>query len=419
MSSARMAAGRSTPNRAGAGNEPLPLDTSLLASYPADLGLVTIKTAAAANPSPVTGKTTDLSVLAADTQGESRVTYTWSATLTPLGATPVFSINGSNPAKNTTVTFNEAGEYIFTVTCTDGILFATSAVTVTVDSTLTSIAVSPSSASLNRDGTQLFTATGDDQFGNALTIPPIFTWSVDSGGVGSVDALGLYSAGTTTGTAVVRATSGAVSGTANVTVANATPTVVLAASAIPNPVTGTTTALSVLGTDDDAGLDLTYTWSATSSPAGSDPTFSSNGTLLSDASIVTFNMAGEYTLTVTISNGTRSTTSSVNVTVNQTLTSVSVAPASVDLLPDATQQFTATALDQFGNAMATQPSFTWSLAPSAPGASVRPACTPHPQPPARPRCSPRPTPSTSEPLRLRSTPPLPPCWLRHPRLPIP
>ena len=120
--------------------------------------------------------------------------------------------------------------------------------------------------------------------------------------------------------------------------------------------------MSVLGTDADAGLDLTYTWSATSSPAGSDPTFSANGTLLSAVSVVTFNMAGDYTFTATISNGSLSSTSSVNVTVNQTLTRVSVAPATVSMLANATQQFTATALDQFGNSMDTQPSFTWSLA---------------------------------------------------------
>ena len=76
---------------------------------------------------------------------------------------------------------------------------------------------------------------------------------------------------------------------------------------------------------------------------------------------MTFNEAGDYILTATVSDGFDSTTSSVNVTVEQTLTTVSVSPASVDLAPNATQQFTATVLDQFGNAMDAQPSFTWSL----------------------------------------------------------
>jgi hypothetical protein len=49
------------------------------------------------------------------------------------------------------------------------------------------------------------------------------------------------------------------------------------------------------------------------------------------------------------------------VTVNQTLTSITVAPASATVSTGATQQFTATALDQFNAALAPQPSFTWAV----------------------------------------------------------
>jgi hypothetical protein len=345
-----------------------PINTTLLAEYPADLGLVTIETPAAANPSTVTGKTTNLSVLANDTSGESHVTYSWAATVSPVGSDPTFSINDSNAAKNTTVTFNEAGDYTFTVTASDGLSFDISAVEVTVDQTLSSVTVSPASAAMNLNQDQLFTATGYDQFGNEITVGPTFTWSIDSGGVGSIDQLGAYSSGATPGTATVRATDGAISGTSAVTVTDPAPTVVDPATATPNPVTTTTTAaLSVLATDIGGTGNLTYTWAATAEPAGADPMFSLNGSALSDASTVTFDEAGDYTLTVTISDGISSTTSSVNVTVEQTLTSVSVAPASVDLAPDGTQQFTATALDQFGNPMTSQPTFTWSLAPTSDG----------------------------------------------------
>ena len=153
---------------------------------------------ASATPNPVTGTTTALSVLASDTSGESHVTYTWSATVSPLGSSPVFSINGNNAAKNTTVTFDRAGAYTFTVVASDGIFVAPSIVVVTVEQTLTAITVSPSTASLNPNGAQLFTASGTDQFGQTTLIPPIATWSVDSGGVGSVNSLlGLYTAGAT------------------------------------------------------------------------------------------------------------------------------------------------------------------------------------------------------------------------------
>ena len=66
----------------------------------------------------------------------------------------------------------------------------------------------------------------------------------------------------------VKATSGSVSGTAAVTVTNHAPTVATPAAATPSTVTGTTTALSVLGADDAGESNLTYTWAATSVPAG-------------------------------------------------------------------------------------------------------------------------------------------------------
>ena len=64
----------------------------------------------------VTGTITTLSVTAADDGGESKLTYTWSVF---SGGDAYFSENGSNAAKNTTVTFCEAGTYVFQVIVTD------------------------------------------------------------------------------------------------------------------------------------------------------------------------------------------------------------------------------------------------------------------------------------------------------------
>ena len=54
--------------------------------------------------------------------------------------------------------------------------------------------------------------------------------------------------------------------TISMTVAPAPPTVATAAAASPSPVTGLTTALSVLGADDAGESNLTYTWSTTGTP---------------------------------------------------------------------------------------------------------------------------------------------------------
>ena len=95
----------------------------------------------------------------------------------------------------------------------------TSSITVTVNPTLTSIVVSPPTSSLTSGQTEMFAATAFDQFNNLLVIAPAVTWSVDPGSLGTIDASGLYMAPLTpVGSAVVRATSGAISGTAAVRV---------------------------------------------------------------------------------------------------------------------------------------------------------------------------------------------------------
>jgi hypothetical protein len=321
----------------------------------------TVATAAAASPSPVTGMTTNLSVLGADDAGEAALVYTWATTGTPPAAV-TFSANGTNAAKNSTASFSKAGAYSFQVTIKDaGNLTVTSSVNVTVNQTLTSIALSPASASINVSATQQFSATAKDQFTNALSSQPTFTWSVPTGG-GSVNASGLYTAPGTTGSATVRAASGAVNGNANVTInpVNQAPTVATAASATPNPVTGLTTNLSVLGADDAGEAALVYTWATTGTPPAA-VTFSANSTNAAKNSTATFTKAGAYSFQVTIKDaGNLTVTSNVNVTVNATLSTIVVSPPTANLNTGATQQFSAVARDQFGTNLATQPSFAWS-----------------------------------------------------------
>jgi regulation of enolase protein 1 (concanavalin A-like superfamily) len=177
----------------------------------------TIATPAAANPSPVTGTTAALSVLGAVSGGESTITYSWLATSIPAGAaTPTFSANNSNAAKNTTVTFYLAGSYTFSVLLTDANgLTATSAVTVTVNQTDTSLSLSPfvsGEANLNPDQSQQVIATAMDQFGKALASQPVFTFNLKSGG-GSVTSNGLFTAPSIAGQTTVGVTDGTLSST--------------------------------------------------------------------------------------------------------------------------------------------------------------------------------------------------------------
>jgi len=80
---------------------------------------------------------------------------------------------------------------------------------------------------------------------------------------------------------------------------NMPPTVVTPAAASPNPVTGTTTALSVLGADDGGESGLTYTWTTTGTPPAT-VTFGANGTNAAKNTSATFTKAGTYNFQVTI-----------------------------------------------------------------------------------------------------------------------
>ena len=131
-----------------------------------------------------------------------------------------FSANGTNAAKSTVATFSKAGTYTLSATISDTYgQNVTSNVTVTVNQTLSTIVVSPTTSYLTNGQTQSFTPTALDQFNNPMAIVPTFTWSVDQGSIGTVDAAGTYTAPlSTAGSATVRATSGIISGTAAVTV---------------------------------------------------------------------------------------------------------------------------------------------------------------------------------------------------------
>jgi len=142
---------------------------------------------------------------------------------------------------------------------------------------------------------------------------------------------------------------------------NPPPTLVTPASASPNLVTGTATSLSVLGADDGGEANLSYTWATTGAPPAP-VTFSFNGTNSAKNTIAIFTKAGSYSFQVTIKDqGGMAVTNNVAVMVNQTLTAISVSPASVSVVTGATQQFSATAMDQFAAALIVQPTFTWSV----------------------------------------------------------
>jgi len=171
----------------------------------------------------------------------------------------------------------------------------------------------------------------------------------------------------------------------NVTVApplNAIPTVTARASGTPS---STTIALSVTGTDSSGGSDIGYTWETVSqSSQGGAPIFSVNGTNAASQTVATVYGAGSYMFNVILSNGPDfygvnwiGDSQTPAVTIEQTLGSVEITPVEIDAIAGSTSpvQFTAQALDQFGQPMYSQPAFTWSVlgGTGSAGGSINPS----------------------------------------------
>ncbi len=87
-------------------------------------------------------------------------------------ASVTFSANGTNASKNTTATFQQAGTYNLSVLIADsGGATANSSVDVTVNQTPTAVQVTPGTVSVAVKGTQQFSASISDQFGNSMDPP--------------------------------------------------------------------------------------------------------------------------------------------------------------------------------------------------------------------------------------------------------
>ncbi len=143
----------------------------------------------------------------------------------------------------------------------------------------------------------------------------------------------------------------------------AKPNVVTAAASSASPVTGVSTTLSVLGTDQSLGESaLTYTWATTGTPPAA-VSFSVNGTNAAKSAVATFTNAGTYGFQVTISDALgNSTTSSLSVTVQHMPQSASISPATASISAGDSQQFTLMGQDQFGQGYTiTDPSVSWQL----------------------------------------------------------
>jgi hypothetical protein len=292
----------------------------------------------------VLGTAATLNVSATDDDGEANLAYSW----TIIGPAPVsLGDNGTNSAKDTTATFGLDGNYFFTVTVVDAQGTATSAtITLLVLSMATTVVVSPPHASMmeySPANPPLFTASVTDQFGHTIQNPGI-EWSTDGGM--SYSDFQYFPLGP--GEYTVTAICVFARGTAALTVNDLPPTFWLANG--PTDVYGTLQYFSVSAMDYEP---LHYLW--TSSGPGT-VTFSPNGDSSSAYTMATFSAAGDYVLTVVVTDTFGlSATTNFTVHVHQSIGSASISPQSVTIPLGGSQIFTASAGDQFGNPITTPP----------------------------------------------------------------
>jgi hypothetical protein len=179
--------------------------------------VISVPAAAAVNPVPAASSA--MSVQAVDDGGTDSLIYQWTAPSVPAGAWVNFSANGTNTSKNTVATFSALGAYILRATVQDKeLLTDTSSIAVIVVQGISQIVVTPTAVSIPANGTQTFSAIAKDQFGQAMSPQPAFTWTV--GGGGTINASGLFASNgaCTGGPFTITAAAGGVSGNASVDV---------------------------------------------------------------------------------------------------------------------------------------------------------------------------------------------------------
>jgi len=218
---------------------------------------------------------------------------------------------------------------------------------------VTTVTVSPPSASVAVGATSSLQATVKDQSGNTMSGQTV-TWSTNNAAAATVSSTGIVS-GVAAGSATITASTAGVSGTSAITVTAGPPpppvvTTVTVAPTSASIVAGATTTLQATVKDQNGNVmtGQTVTWTTSNAAAA---TVNSSG-------VVTGVAAGSATITATSSGKTG--TSAITVTaIPPVVTTVTVAPSSASIVAGATTSLQATVKDQNGNVMTGQ-TVTWS-----------------------------------------------------------
>lgn len=217
--------------------------------------------------------------------------------------------------------------------------------------TLSSVAVSPQTASVQSGQTQQFTATAKYSDGSTADVSSTAAWTVNSGSIASVSNTGLVTA-KAEGSVTVSASFNGMTGSAALTVQSTTKTV-NSVSVTPGSATiavGATQQFTATATYSDGTTSAVTSGVTWSSSASSVATISASG-------LATAASAGQATVTATYQG--KSGSAKVTATI-ATVMSIAVTPTSASVPVGGTQQFTATATYSDGTTSDVTSTSAWS-----------------------------------------------------------
>ena len=303
--------------------------------------------------------TPSTSSLAAGTTQQMTATAAFSdGTTQNITATAVWSSNAAATTVNSTGLVTAVSAGTATITAATSGLTGTARVNVVA---LTSITVSPSTASVAAGFSQQFIATGNLSDGSTQNLTGSVTWNSSATSVATISSGGLAST-STVGSATITATLGAISGTASLTVTAATLVSISVASPSALLAAGFTRPYTATGIfSDGSSLDLTSTaaWSS------------------SDITVATIDAAGVATglipgtVSITATQASITGTASLTVT-NATLVSISVTPSLPAVAAGFTVQMTAFGIFSDGSKLDLTNTVAWTSSSTA-VATVSPA----------------------------------------------
>ena len=240
-----------------------------------------------------------------------------------------------------------------TITATSGTISGSATLTVTAP-VLTSIAVSPGSATIGFSSTQQFTATGTYSDGSSQDVTTTVSWISSKTSVATIKLHTGLATSVSAGTVTITASLGTVHGTATLTVSSSSTLVSITVSPSSASIPfGTTQQFSATGNYSDGSTQNLTTSASWSSSSPGVATVSNN---VGTQGLATSVAVGSASISAVV--GTISGSASLAVT-PVALMSIAISPQSPIIALNATQQFTAAGTFSDGSIQDVTTTATW------------------------------------------------------------